>query len=57
MNGPWTVLFFEDHRGRQPIREWLDELALERPGEHRTVRRAIDLLGGPPLPRSGEGFG
>jgi hypothetical protein len=44
MNGPWTVLFYEDARGREPVREWLDDLATRRPGEYGAVRHAIDLL-------------
>jgi phage-related protein len=44
MNGPWTVLFYEDARGREPVRVWLDDLATRRPGEYGAVRHAIDLL-------------
>lgn len=44
MSGPRTVLFYSDDRGREPVREWLDELARSRPGEHGAVRHGIDLL-------------
>lgn len=44
MSGPWTVLFYAEDQGREPIREWLDDLARKRPGEHGAVRHGIDLL-------------
>lgn len=43
MSGPWTVLFYEDPRGREPVREWLEDLARRAPKEYGTVRRHIDL--------------
>ena len=45
MSGPWTVLFYEDARGREPVREWLDDLATRRPGEYGAVRHSIDPVG------------
>jgi phage-related protein len=44
MNGPWTVLFYADDRGREPVREWLDDLARTAPKEYGVVRHQIDLL-------------
>lgn len=44
MNGPWTVLFYEDPRGREPVREWLEDLARRAPKEYGTVRHHVDLL-------------
>jgi len=44
MNGPWTVLFYADPRGREPVREWLEELARRAPKEYGTVRHHLDLL-------------
>ena len=44
IQGPWTVLFYEDLRGRQPVREWLDELGSRSPAEQGAVLHHIDLL-------------
>lgn len=44
MSGPWTVLFYANDQGREPVREWLEDLARQRPGEYGTVRHQIDLL-------------
>jgi phage-related protein len=44
MNGPWTVLLYANDRGREPVREWLEELARRNPSEYGTVRHRIDLL-------------
>ena len=44
IQGRWTVLFYEDVRGRQPVREWLDELGSRSPAEHGAVLHHIDLL-------------
>jgi phage-related protein len=44
IQGPWTVLFYEDVRGRQPVREWLDELGSRSPAEQGAVLHHIDLL-------------
>jgi len=44
MSGPRTVLSYSDDRGRQPVRECLDELARSRSGEYGAMRHGIDLL-------------
>lgn len=44
IQGHWTVLFYEDVRGRQPVREWLDELGSRSPAEQGAVLHHIDLL-------------
>ena len=44
IQGPWTVLFYKDLRGRQPVREWLDELGSRSPAEQGAVLHHIDLL-------------
>ncbi len=44
IQGRWTVLFYEDLRGRQPVREWLDELGSRSPAEQGAVLHHIDLL-------------
>jgi phage-related protein len=44
MSGPWTVVFYADGRGREPVRELLDELERRQPGEYGAVRFRIDLL-------------
>lgn len=44
IQGRWTVLFYEDVRGRQPVREWLDELGSRSPAEQGAVLHHIDLL-------------
>ncbi|HEX9696340.1 MAG TPA: type II toxin-antitoxin system RelE/ParE family toxin [Actinomycetota bacterium] len=41
---PWVVLFYADARGREPVREWLDELERSNPRDFGTVRHTIDLL-------------
>ena len=41
---PWIVVFYRDARGREPVREWLDELERSRPSEYGRVRHRIDLL-------------
>ncbi|MBI4730070.1 MAG: type II toxin-antitoxin system RelE/ParE family toxin [Acidobacteria bacterium] len=38
------VVFYRDVRGREQVREWLDELEQRNPSEYGTVRHAIDLL-------------
>jgi hypothetical protein len=44
ISGPWTVVFYADGRGREPVREWLEELERRNPSEYGTVRFRIDLL-------------
>lgn len=44
IQGPWTVLFYEDLRGRQPVKEWLDELGSRSPADQGAVLHHIDLL-------------
>lgn len=41
---PWTVLFYRDERGREPVREWLEKLERTQPRDAGAVRRYIDLL-------------
>lgn len=41
---PWTVLFFRDERGNEPVREWLEKLERTNPRDAGAVRRYIDLL-------------
>lgn len=44
MEGTWTVIFYADEEGREPVLEWLDELERVDPGAYGTVRHYIDLL-------------
>lgn len=37
------MLFYTDARGREPVRQWLDDLEARNPSEFGTVRHAIDL--------------
>jgi phage-related protein len=41
---PWSVLFYADDRGREPVRQWLEGLERTNPKEAGTVRHYIDLL-------------
>jgi phage-related protein len=40
----WTILFYRDAVGREPVREWLEELAENRPAEYGAIRHHLDLL-------------
>jgi|ERR1035437_7415392 hypothetical protein len=41
---PWTILFYRDAVGREPVREWLEDLEKTNPREHTSVRHHVDLL-------------
>lgn len=41
---PWTIVFFADADGTEPVREWLEGLETTNPSEYGTVRHHIDLL-------------
>lgn len=41
---PWAILFYRDPSGREPVREWLEDLETRNPTEFGRVRHAIDLL-------------
>lgn len=40
----WTVLFYADERGREPVQEWLEKLERTNPRDAGAVRRYVDLL-------------
>lgn len=44
MSGPWTVLYYSDPSGREPVREWMEQLSTRAPGEFGAVRHHIALL-------------
>ena len=41
---PWTIHFYRDAVGREPVREWLEDLEKTNPREHTSVRHQVDLL-------------
>ena len=44
MDQGWTVLFYADERGREPVRDWLQLLERTTPKEYGVVIHQIDLL-------------
>lgn len=40
----WTLVFYRDARGREPVGDWLDELERSSPSDYGKVQHAIDLL-------------
>lgn len=41
---PWTIVFYQDRSGSEPVREWLEGLEKMNPSEYGSVRHHLDLL-------------